>query len=220
MSQMSRKLFNYKIILYNCKDNHETILPIYEYEETQKINISNITCNKCNIKNKGNTYNNEFYKCLNCDINICPLCKSTHNNEHNIIKYDDKDILCNKHGFTFFGCCNKCKKNICSNCEEEHENHDIITYGKIIKDKNKILEYNDLLIKDINIFNNIIKDIINKLNIIIKNFEIYLKINKNIFDNINNKNRNYELLVNIINLNDNNIHNDIKKIINEKDINI
>ena len=191
-----------------------------EYEETQKINLSNIKCNKCNIKNKGNTFNNEFYKCLNCNINICPLCKSNHNNEHNIIKYDDKNILCNQHGVSFYGYCNKCKKNICSNCEEEHDNHDIITYGKIIKDKNKILDNNTLLRNDINIFNNIIKDIINKLNIVIKNFEIYLNINKNIIDNINNKNRNYELLFNIMNINNNNIHNDIKKIINEKNISI
>ena len=191
-----------------------------EYEESQKINLSNIKCNKCNIKNKGNTFNNEFYKCLNCNINICPLCKSNHNNEHNIIKYDDKNILCKQHGVPFFGYCNKCKKNICSNCEEEHDNHDIITYGKIIKDKNKIIDNNTLLRNDINIFNNIMKDFINKLNIVIKNFEIYLNINKNIIDNINNKNRNYELLFNIMNINNNNIHNDIKKIINEKNISI
>ena len=214
------KIKDYKIVLYNCKDNHETIIPINEYEESQKINISNIKCNKCNIKNKGNTFNNEFYKCLNCNINICPLCKSNHNNEHNIIKYDDKNILCKQHGVPFFGYCNKCKKNICSNCEEEHDNHDIITYGKIIKDKNKIIDNNTLLRNDINIFNNIIKDFINKLNIVIKNFEVYLNINKNIIDNINNKNRNYELLFNIMNINNNNIHNDIKKIINEKNISI
>ena len=54
------KIKDYKIILYNCKDNHETIIPINEYEESQKINISNIKCNKCNINNKGNTFNNEF----------------------------------------------------------------------------------------------------------------------------------------------------------------
>ena len=46
------KIKDYKIILYNCKDNHETIIPINEYEESQKINISNIKCSKCNIKNK------------------------------------------------------------------------------------------------------------------------------------------------------------------------
>ena len=59
----------------------------------------------------------------------------------------------------------------------------------MLKDKNKILENNNLLKKDINTFDNIIKDIINKLNIVIKNFEIYLEINKNIIDNINNKNK-------------------------------
>ena len=136
------KIKDYKIVLYNCKDNHETIIPINEYEESQKINISNIKCNKCNIKNKGNTFNNEFYKCLNCNINICPLCKSNHDKGHNIIKYDEKNYLCNQHGAHFFGYCNNCKKNICSFCEDEHNNHDIITYGKIIKDKNNILDNN------------------------------------------------------------------------------
>ena len=42
------KIKNYKIVLYNCKDNHETFLSMNEYEESQKINISNIKCNKCN----------------------------------------------------------------------------------------------------------------------------------------------------------------------------
>ena len=42
------KIKDYKIVLYNCKDNHETIIPMNEYEESQKINISNIKCNKCN----------------------------------------------------------------------------------------------------------------------------------------------------------------------------
>ena len=23
-------------------------------------------------------HNNEFYKCIDCNINICPLCKTTH----------------------------------------------------------------------------------------------------------------------------------------------
>ena len=214
------KIKDYKIVLYNCKDNHETIIPINEYEESQKINISNIKCNKCNIKNKGNTFNNEFYKCLNCDINICPLCKSNHDKGHNIIKYDEKNYLCNQHGVPFCGYCNNCKKNICSNCEDDYDNHDIVLYGKLLKDKNKVLEKNTLLRKDINTFINIIKEMINKLNMVVKNFEMYLEINKNIIDNINNKNKNYELLSNIMNINNNNIHNDIKNIINEKDINI
>ena len=191
-----------------------------KYNETQKINLSNIKCSTCNIKNKGITYYNEFYKCLNCNINICPLCKSSYNNKHNIINYNKKNIICNQHGELFFGYCKNCKKTICLFCEDDHSNHDVITYGKIIKDKNKILENNAILKNDINSLNNIIKEIIDKLNIVIKNIELYYEINKNITDNINNKNRNYELLFNIININDNNIHDDIKNIINEKDINI
>ena len=35
------KIKDYKIILYNCKDNHETTLSMNEYEESQKINIKN-----------------------------------------------------------------------------------------------------------------------------------------------------------------------------------
>ena len=141
------KIKYYKIILYNCKYNHETIIPINEYEESKKINISNIKCNKCNTKNKGKTFNNEFYKCLNCNINICPLCKSNHNSGHNTIKYDKKNYVCNQHGDPFFGYCNNCKKNICSICEDEYNNHDIITYGKIIKDKNNILEKKNFIKK-------------------------------------------------------------------------
>ena len=178
------KIKDYKIVLYDCKHNYEINISINEYDETQKINISNIKCNICNKKNKGNTYNNEFYKCLNCNLNICPLCKSNHNNQHNIINYDRKNTICDHHGEPFFGYCKNCKKNICSICEDDHNNHDILTYGKIIKDKNKILENNILLQKDIYTLNNIIKEIINKLNIVIKNIELYYEINKNITNNI------------------------------------
>ena len=89
---------DFKISLYGCKNNHKkTDILLNEYEETQKINISNIICNICKERNKGNTHNNEFYKCIDCNINICPLCKTNHNSAHNIIKYDIKNYICNKH---------------------------------------------------------------------------------------------------------------------------
>ena len=128
------KIKDYKIKLYNCINKLEKEIFINEYDETQDINISNIKCNKCN-NNKGNTYNNEFYKCINCNINICPICKSNHKNNHNIINYDKRYIICNIHNESYFGYCNECKKNICTYCEDEHDNHDIITYGKIKKKK-------------------------------------------------------------------------------------
>ena len=72
---------DYKILLYNCENNHrkENIL-IKEFDETQNINLSKIKCDKCKERNKGNTHNNEFYKCLNCKIDICPYANQ------NIIK--------------------------------------------------------------------------------------------------------------------------------------
>ena len=64
------KIEEYKLKLYNCKNKHETILLISEFEETQKIDLSKIICNICNSRNKGNTYNNEFFKCINCFLAI------------------------------------------------------------------------------------------------------------------------------------------------------
>ena len=168
---------DYKIILYNCKNKHkkENIL-IKEFNDTQNINISNIICNICKERNKGNTHNNEFYICLNCNINICPLCKIKHNNEHNIINYDKKNYICNEHNESYFGYCNECLKNICISCENDHNNHNIISYGKMLKDKNKIIENNNILKINIDKLKNIIKDIIQKLNNMIENMEKYYEI--------------------------------------------
>ena len=62
---------DYKITLYNCKNNH-TInnISLKDYENTQKIDISKIICNKCK-KNKSQVFKNEFYICLNCTENLC-----------------------------------------------------------------------------------------------------------------------------------------------------
>ena len=66
-----KKIENYKIDLYECKNNHKiNNIPLFELEKTQMINIKSIVCNICKEKNKYNTYNNEFYKCNECNINI------------------------------------------------------------------------------------------------------------------------------------------------------
>ena len=88
------------------------------------INLKNVECNICKERNKYNTYNNEFYKCYECNINICPSCKLKHNKKHNIFNYDKIHYICNKHDESFTNYCNKCKINICSLCEKEHLNHD------------------------------------------------------------------------------------------------
>ena len=68
------KFENYRIKLYECKNNHiSDNIYINNFNNTQNIDISKIKCYICKEKNKSNTFNNEFYICLNCKENICPL---------------------------------------------------------------------------------------------------------------------------------------------------
>ena len=162
------KMNDYKIKLYDCKNGHniENIL-LEEYENTQKIDISEIKYNICNINNKSNTFNNEFYVCNTCKKNICPLCKSIHDKNHNIINYEQKEYICEIHNEYYVKYCNTCSINICLSCYNKHNKHDIISYENIIPDidelENKIIKLKD----SIDIFKSDIKIMINKLNKVI-----------------------------------------------------
>ena len=191
------KIENYKIKLYDCINNHINIINIKDFQEKQKINISNIICNKCNIKNKGNTYNNEFYKCLTCNKNICLLCKNKHESNHNLINYEQKNYICQKHNGFFNKYCTQCKCNLCLLCSEEHINHNIISFGdimpKINEIKNQLLEIK----KIIELFKDNINDIINKLNDISLTMDLYYQINNDIINNYDIRNINYDIIENI-----------------------
>ena len=93
---------NFHAYFHDCKNNHNIMKTLNEYENSQKINLNKIVCNICNINNKGNTHNNEFYICNTCNINICPLCKTKHDQNHKIINYDDKNYICKKHKYEKF----------------------------------------------------------------------------------------------------------------------
>ena len=164
---------DYQISLYNCQNEHRTNLPFNAYNETQKINLTDIICNICKERNKGNTHNNEFYKCLDCKLNICPLCKSNHNNNHKIINYDQINFICNEHAEPYFSFCFQCRKNICISCENKHIDHYMLSYGKFLKDINEIIKNNIILRNDIDNLKDISKGIIKKLNMVIENLEIY-----------------------------------------------
>jgi len=105
------KIKDYKIELYDCKNNHyiDNIL-LEEYENTQKMDISKIIYNICNKNNKSYTYKNGFYICNTCKINICPLCKSNHDKNHNIINYDQKEYICEIHNENYIKYCIHAKK--------------------------------------------------------------------------------------------------------------
>ena len=95
------KFDNYNITLYNCKNKHkEENISFNKFEETQKIDLSKIICNSCKERNKSNEYNNEFYKCLTCNIDLCPLCLKQHDQNLDLFMetsaktgYNTKDIL-------------------------------------------------------------------------------------------------------------------------------
>jgi len=206
------KIEDYKIKLYECKNNH-TINNIFleKYEDTQYIDISKIICEICKEKNKGNAHDNIFYRCTKCKINLCPLCKSKHDKSHNIINYDLKDYICEEHNELYIEYCLECKKNICLSCENNHKNHETIFYKNIMRDKNELKNDINEYKKEIDIFNYNIDYIINKLKKVKENMIIYYNIFKKMIDNYEIRNRNYTILKNLNEIN-NNIIRDIKEI--------
>ena len=73
--------------------------------------------------------------------NISPLCKSKHENKHIIVKYENRNIICNKHNEKYIKYCNECNKDICMECIIEHKNHKGIYYGEIIENIDNNNEY-------------------------------------------------------------------------------
>ena len=195
---------NFKINLYGCKQNHnKNNIILYSFEETQKIDLNKIICEICN-NNKGHTHNNEFYKCNTCNQIICPLCKSIHDKNHNIINFNDKNYICKKHNDIFNKFCKSCNENICIFCEEEHKNHDIIDLSSIIIKKDefsKILKELKQSIDNYKYQINAIKQIFDKM---INIIDAYYKINNDIINNYNMNKRNYYNLLTLQNLKNNN----------------
>ena len=212
---------NYKINLFECKNNHRNNnIPLNKFEKTQMINLSKIKCGICKEKNKSNTFNNEFYKCYECNMNLCPLCKSQHNKTHNILNDDKIDYICNKHNEPLINYCNRCKKNICFLCGEEHKEHEIISLGKMMVNKNDLNIKLEELKKSLNIFDDNINKIMEILNKVKENIENYYRLEEYIFNNYDINKRNYEILYNINELINYNkvVIKDINSINNKNDI--
>ena len=126
---------SYKIKLYQCKNNHEiNDMSIKEFIDSQKIDISKIICDICKENNMSNIYNNEMFKCIKCDKNICPLCKSNHDKNHIIVKYNQKNYICNEHNEIYTKYCFQCNKNICMTCTKDHKNHKGVYYGDLLNE--------------------------------------------------------------------------------------
>ena len=124
------KITNYKIQLFGCKNGHTTFLSFKDFEKSQYIKI---ICDKCKERYMEEFRLTKFYKCYECNINLCNICQKSHNNYHNIMNYGDIKYCCGKHNNDAFAkYCNDCKMDICSICEAEHEFHNLTCFGYII----------------------------------------------------------------------------------------
>ena len=212
---------NYKIGLYGCKKGHDkNIVLINNFEQTQTIDEAQIKCQNCNKVNKNTSYQNIFFICFECKKNLCQLCKSKHDNTHNIIDYDDKFFTCDIHYESYTSYCVNCKRDICQSCEMEHNEHKVISYWTILPNIKKVKEEKNNLYNEKEKFKDDIKDIINKLNNLIHSVDKYFKIYEDIINSYGNRKRNYYLLQNIheIGLFNSICIQDINKIINETNL--
>ena len=188
----------YKVKLFECANGHEiSNIKFTEFENTQKINESSIICGTCNFKNKGNCPKDEFYYCLTCQQNLCLLCKSNHDPKHNIILYDQKNYICQKHNEYLIKYCTNCKINFCFACEEEHKEHLSLLLGDLVPNmeiKQNILNEMKTCVDEMD---KVVKEAIDKLTNFSKAINSFYEINKSIFDDYDLKRRNYYNLKNL-----------------------
>ena len=192
---------DYKINISSCDNGHETKKILLEnFKETQKIDEDEIKCGKCKTK-RMNTFEQKFYYCNDCKINLCPLCETNHNKSHKIFEYELKKYYCFQHGEKKISYCKQCKKNLCDICGLNHDKNHVLIYHREIFENSKIENINELRSK-IDELKIEIKNIINEFNTFLNNLEIYYEINNNMLKNFNINNKNYQVLANMKYLND------------------
>ena len=212
---------DFKLKLYECRNGHEVHdMQLNEFEKTQYIDQSKIICDICKTRNKADSFENKFFICLSCKMNMCLLCQSNHDKSHAIIDYEKKYFMCAEHYDPYAYYCNNCKKDICVLCESKHNGHKFTTYGSIIPDVGVIK--NDLrYLKDrIYELKNNIKDIIVLLNKLMDNLNNYCKIYNDMVNNFDIRKKNYSILQNINDMKNYNIDfiKKLTEIINDKNI--
>ena len=51
-----------------------------------------------------------------CKKNLCPICFSNHDKNHDLVNYDDKNYICEEHNTKYMSYCEDCKENILFVC--------------------------------------------------------------------------------------------------------
>ena len=233
------RIENYKLHFYGCKYNHNNLKLFEDYNNSQKIDYSQITCNNTKCGKSQNEIDGDFYKCLYCSQltdrskYYCYLCNLEHikdNNNHITVKYDEKNYYCGKHfkgksninNNKFTKYCETCNQDLCEECKE-HSNHKYIYYNSEylkIEETKKTLKNMKEKINDIK---QIAEDIKHRLDGAVNLFSKYYEIANDIiskYELYNQNLKNYRIIKSIKNLDDSNpkIMKDLDKIINEYDI--
>ena len=207
----------------NCKNMKECSYEyksITEFMSNQIIEEKEIKCSLCN--NNKFLYGNNFFIC-SCKNKICQLCINKHenNNNHNLIYYNRRYLICNKHLIEYISYCSICNLNLCERCEKEHENHKIIIYKKEIPNEKRINEINKeikLIISNIEQYKieiNHLKDLLYYFIINLnEDIDNYIKLYNKILLLLNNL-KNYQNIKNILNYKNINLNKDINNFLNE-----
>ena len=190
---------DFKLSITGCKSKHKTEdLELKEFENTQFIDQSKISCDICNnLKN-----DNQFFECLKCQQNLCLSCYGEHDKSHNecIKNYEETQFYCKLHFKEYEFYCTDCKKDLCTLCKEEHKEHEYISYDNILPDYNNIKERELKDAKEkIYQLKTIVNGMIYQLNHLNKNLDNYFELYYNIVSNYDIKKRNYCLIQNINN---------------------
>ena len=210
---------NYHLTFSGCKYNHNVNRLFNEYNECQRIDLSQIVCSKSGCPNNQRDDPKDFYKCLTCTKSLrhtkyyCYKHSLEHDKTHIKIKYDEKNYYCEKYFHKFIKYCFTCKRNLCHDCIDEHKDHETINYATITPNIKGIKEDINLIKGKINDLGHVIEDIKEKLEGAVKIFEKYCEIANDIIEKyelFNKKYKNYRVLKSIFNIKKSN-----KKIIDD-----
>jgi len=177
-----------KILLKHEKENDKILSICKNSNKNETTNIedfldknikdfeSSIKCKICGIKSSQTKNNFKF--CKSCQIFICTeekdICSSLHREEDNCPLKDYILILsknlknfCSEHYKICQDYCISCRKKICQNCIENHKEHEIKK------------------IKDMQVNENYLEELINKYNIQKEKLKLLLEIIPKVYEQIN-----------------------------------
>jgi hypothetical protein len=235
-------LRDYKTTFYNCEHKHLHIGRYETFLNDQIYHPENIICSEMFGKNcKKNGGNDpDMQLCLTCSKivdrtrSICSDCIKQHKEQnHEVIKYEDKNYYCQKHIKKIKKYCFECKQSFCESCVKKHDKknenngHHIKSIDLLIPLKEEINKLKDSL-KKISEYMDTLKVIINGLNYSLNRamdlYKDYYKCASHIIEKYETFNKGQEAFKNFtifkclynLKLSNRQILDDIKSIINKK----